>query len=230
MAHTKGQKDKNKIPDLGRYCNVFSLIAYWNPTHKRWNTAMHVPHGQRVPDLNRIPTASDDANAEYETDPEYIAAAPVGAAESLSVYDIIPDEDGGTVILHSPHSLSRQVGVRQLRSPQAAQGEHDFPYWLRDAKLAADARGCRPTAARQPTRTESSSTTNATPTAATNNGGNDVKLSQGGRPRGSVQNAARRVPDYYKDYRRKLQRATLAKKMVGMLEDLRTSLSGMQFG
>ena len=45
-----------------------------------------------------------------------------------------------------------------------------------------------------------------------------------------MQNAARRAPDYYKDYRRKLQRGTLAKKMVGMLEDLRTSLSGMQFG
>ena len=35
---------------------------------------------------------------------------------------------------------------------------------------------------------------------------------------------------YYKDYRRKLQRDTLAKKMVGMLKDLRSSLSGMQFG
>jgi len=45
-----------------------------------------------------------------------------------------------------------------------------------------------------------------------------------------VQNAAGRAPDYYKDYRRKLQRDTLAKKMVGMLEDLRTSLGGMQFG
>ena len=61
-------------------------------------------------------------------------------------------------------------------------------------------------------------------------GGNGAKLSQAGRPRRSVQNAAGRAPDYYKDYRRKLQRDTLAKKMVGMLEDLRTSLGGMQFG
>ena len=60
-------------------------------------------------------------------------------------------------------------------------------------------------------------------------GGNGVTLSQAGNPRGSVQNSARRVPDYYEDYRRKLQRDTLAKKMVGMLEDLRTSLSGIQF-
>jgi len=44
-----------------------------------------------------------------------------------------------------------------------------------------------------------------------------------------VQNAARRAPDYCKDYRRKLQRDTFAKKMVGMLEDLRTSRGGMQF-
>ncbi|KAK7937562.1 uncharacterized protein PG986_014430 [Apiospora aurea] len=60
--------------------------------------------------------------------------------------------------------------------------------------------------------------------------GNGVKLSQAGRPRGSVQNSLGRVPDYYKDYRRKWQRDTLAKKMVGMLEDLRMSLSAMQFG
>jgi len=63
-----------------------------------------------------------DADAKYETDLEYIAAAPVGAAESLSVYDIILDEDGGTVILNSP---MRQVGPRQLPSPQNPQGKHD---------------------------------------------------------------------------------------------------------
>ena len=63
MAHTKAQKDKvrksglslqNKTKDLGRYCDVFSALAYWNPTHERMETAMHVPRGQRVPDLNRI--------------------------------------------------------------------------------------------------------------------------------------------------------------------------------
>jgi len=45
-----------------------------------------------------------------------------------------------------------------------------------------------------------------------------------------MQNTTRRAPDYYKDYQRKLQRGTLAKKMVGLLEDLRTSLSSMSFG
>ena len=63
MAHTKRQKDKahksglslqDKTRDLGRYCDVFSTLAYWNPTHERRDTAMHVPRGQRVPDLNRI--------------------------------------------------------------------------------------------------------------------------------------------------------------------------------
>ena len=59
--------------------------------------------------------------------------------------------------------------------------------------------------------------------------GNGAKLSQIVRQGRDVQNVARRAPDYPNDYRCKLQRGTLAKKMVGMLEDLRTSLSGIQF-
>ena len=63
MAHSKAQKDKvrksglslqNKTQDLGRHCDVFSALAYCNPTHERMETAMHVPRGQRVPDLNKI--------------------------------------------------------------------------------------------------------------------------------------------------------------------------------
>ena len=63
MAHIKAQKDKvrksglsleNKTRELGRYCDVFSALVYWNPTRERMETAMHVPRGQRVPDLNRI--------------------------------------------------------------------------------------------------------------------------------------------------------------------------------
>jgi len=63
MAHTKAQKDKvrksglslqNKTQDLGRFCDIFSALVYWNPTHERWDTAMHASHGQQVPDLNRI--------------------------------------------------------------------------------------------------------------------------------------------------------------------------------
>lgn len=45
-----------------------------------------------------------------------------------------------------------------------------------------------------------------------------------------MQNTPRRGPEYYKDYQRKLQRGTLAKKTVGLLEDLRTSLGGIPFG
>ncbi|KAK8011799.1 ribosomal protein L6 [Apiospora arundinis] len=134
MAHTKAQKDKvrksglslqNKTQDLGRYCDVFSALAYWNPTHERMETAMHFRqsvtcharpshcrttrsrrHAEAV-DFEAQPAASDDANAgvvvdsdagtEYETDPEYVAAVPAAAGEPLSVYDVVPDEDGGTV-------------------------------------------------------------------------------------------------------------------------------------
>ncbi|KAK7937633.1 uncharacterized protein PG986_014501 [Apiospora aurea] len=312
MAHTKRQKDKvrksglsleNKTLDLGRYCNVFSALAYWNPTHERWDTAMHVPRGQRVPDLNRIfrqsaacharpshgratrsrrhaeavdfetqPNASDDANAdvdvdsdvdaEYESDPEYMGAAPVGAAEPLSVYDIIPDEDGGTVIPYSPHNPRRQVGVRQLPSPRRPQ---------------AGVQGSQSTVEKQPARSEPSSTTNATPTATNagrpahtrylDHGAMDASLqravrqnsrvaarkplapilstrprqcpprlagnaakSSPGRQGEARQNTSRCAPDYYKDYQRKLQRDILAKKMVGLLDDLRTSLVVMPFG
>ena len=59
---------------------------------------------------------------EYETDPEYIAAVPAAEAEPLSVYDVIPDEDGGTVI---PNSPMRQKDPRQLPSPRRPQGKHD---------------------------------------------------------------------------------------------------------
>ena len=54
MAHTKAQKDKvhksglslqNKSKNLGRYCDVFSALAYWNLTHERMETAMHAREG-----------------------------------------------------------------------------------------------------------------------------------------------------------------------------------------
>ncbi|KAK7937822.1 uncharacterized protein PG986_014690 [Apiospora aurea] len=57
--------------------------------------------------------ANGDANAEYETEPEYIAAAPVDAAEPLSVYDAIPDEYGGTVIPNSPMKQTSQPATQE---------------------------------------------------------------------------------------------------------------------
>ena len=50
-----------------------------------------------------------DADAGYEPDSEYVAAAPAGAAEPLSVYDIIPDEAGGAVIPNSKTSQAAAV-------------------------------------------------------------------------------------------------------------------------
>ncbi|KAK7928503.1 hypothetical protein PG985_005501 [Apiospora marii] len=182
-------------------------------------------------------------------DPEYMTAAPVGGAEPVSVYDIVPDEDGGTVIPHSPR---RQVGARQLASSQRPQG----------------VLGSQPTVEGQPAHTGSSPTMNATSTAATcagrpaptrypDHGAMDGRVAAR-RPLASImstrprqcpprlganaaksfpgrrgefrQNTMRCAPDYYKDYQRKLQRDILAKKMVGLLDDLRTSLGVMPFG
>ncbi|KAK7937470.1 uncharacterized protein PG986_014338 [Apiospora aurea] len=115
MAHTKAQKDKirksglslqNKTQDLGRYCDVFSALVYWNPTHERSSRQVKAvnfeAHLGANDDANADGDMDVDADAEYESDPECIVAVPAAAAEPLSVYDIIPDEDGGTVILHSP--------------------------------------------------------------------------------------------------------------------------------
>ena len=63
MVHSKGQKDKirksglslqNKAIKLGQQCDVFSALAYWNPTHKRMETVMYLPRGQTLPDMNRL--------------------------------------------------------------------------------------------------------------------------------------------------------------------------------
>jgi hypothetical protein len=246
---------------------VSSINCHTRPSHgratrsRRRVEAIHLEaQADASDDANAVAGIDSDADAEYETDPEYIAAVPAAAAEPLSVYDVIPDEDGGTVI---PHSPMRQKGPRQLPSRRRPQGTP----------------GSQPTVERQPGRTEPSSTTNTAPTAATNAGarpaptrytdhgamdaslqravrwnsrvaarrplapimstqprqcpprmGGNAAKSSPGRQGKSMQNTTRRAPDYHKDYQRKLQRSTLAKKMVGMLEDLRTSLSGMQFG
>ena len=45
---------QNKTIKLGQHCDVFSALAYWNPTHRRMETVMHLPRGQRLPDVNRL--------------------------------------------------------------------------------------------------------------------------------------------------------------------------------
>ncbi|KAK6858961.1 hypothetical protein PG995_004814 [Apiospora arundinis] len=266
--------------DLGRYCDVFGALAYWNPTHERMETAMHVPRRQRVPDLNRIfrrsaacharpshgratrssqveaihfeaqADASDhantvagidsDADAEYETDPEYVAAVPAAAAEPLSVYDVIPNEDGGTIILNSPTSqiVARQPGRTEPSSttstaPTAATNAGARPTPTRhpdhgamDASLQGAVRWNSRVAVRRPLAPIMLVQPRQCPPRPGETG---AKLSQIVCQGRAVQNAARRAPDYSNDHRRKLQRGTLAKKMVGILEDLRTGLSRMQF-
>ena len=145
---------------------------------------MHVPRGQRVPDLNRIvrpqshlpfhrvysallltaavstisrvpcetePRPSDTIErpsrshpfrgpggrqrrrecrcwhrqrrgCRVRNRPRVCCNSSAATAEPLSVYDVIPDEDGGTVI---PNSPMRQKGPRQLSSPRRPQGKHD---------------------------------------------------------------------------------------------------------
>ena len=80
-----------------------------------------ISRSRRAPTTTRMSLSiwGNDVDAEYEVDSEYIAAVPAAAADSLSVYKIIPNEDGGTVIPHSPHSPRRQAGAMQLPSPQS---------------------------------------------------------------------------------------------------------------
>ena len=71
MAHSKGQKDKirksglslqNKAIKLGEQCDIFSALAYWNPTHKRMETVMHLPRGQTLPDVNKLVCVLPDSH------------------------------------------------------------------------------------------------------------------------------------------------------------------------
>lgn len=63
FLHSKKQKDKarkrgaslkNKGLELGQYCNIFSAVIYWDPTHKKIEAAMHLPEGQKAPEFNEI--------------------------------------------------------------------------------------------------------------------------------------------------------------------------------
>lgn len=63
MANDKSKKDKirksgrslqEKTMKLGRVCDVFSALVYWNPTHRRMERVMHLPRGQTMPDVNRL--------------------------------------------------------------------------------------------------------------------------------------------------------------------------------
>ncbi|KAI1839480.1 hypothetical protein JX265_013379 [Neoarthrinium moseri] len=63
LHHNKQQKDKarkrgaslkNKGLELGEHCEIFTAVAYWDPTHKRMEAAMFVPKHQAIPDLNEV--------------------------------------------------------------------------------------------------------------------------------------------------------------------------------
>lgn len=61
--HTKQQKIKlcrsgpsllRKTLALGEKADVFSLAVYYNATYDRMEVMVHLPEGERLPDLNRL--------------------------------------------------------------------------------------------------------------------------------------------------------------------------------
>jgi hypothetical protein len=90
---------------------VSSINCHTRPSHgratrsRRRVEAIHFEaQADASDDANAVAGIDSDADAEYETDPEYIVVAPAVAAEPLSVNDIIPDEAGGAVIPNSKTS------------------------------------------------------------------------------------------------------------------------------
>lgn len=95
------------------------------------------PPGARD-DVNAVINMDSDADAEYETNPGYIAAVPTGKADTsiLSVYDIIPDE------VRWLGTCTRRSGRHSIRSG-AGLGTGGLPRY----HLSATSTGTRVTAA-----------------------------------------------------------------------------------
>lgn len=64
--HTTQQKDKarkrsitakRKALALGKDCDIFSIVAYYNPTHDQLEGAIWIPKGQSIPDMNKLVSA-----------------------------------------------------------------------------------------------------------------------------------------------------------------------------
>ncbi|KAH6645735.1 hypothetical protein BKA67DRAFT_664752 [Truncatella angustata] len=53
-ARKRGASLKSKSLELGEHCDIFTAVAYWDPTHKRMEAVMYVPSGQKAPDLTKI--------------------------------------------------------------------------------------------------------------------------------------------------------------------------------
>lgn len=80
-----------------------SLACHGRPTHgratqsRRHVEAVDFEAQLNANDANAVEGVDSAADAEYETNPECIAAVPTGTVDisPLSVYGVIPDENGG---------------------------------------------------------------------------------------------------------------------------------------
>ncbi|KAK8053304.1 hypothetical protein PG996_012605 [Apiospora saccharicola] len=164
-----------------------------------------------------------------------------------------PDEDGGTVIPNSPMRQKGPRQLPSPRRPRGTPGSQPtveqqparadpssttntaptaatcagrpaptrYPdHGAMDASLSSAVRWNSRVAARRPLAPIMSTRPRQCPPRL---GANAAKSSPGRRGE-FRQKTMRRAPDYHKDYQRKLQRDILAKKMVVLLDDLRTSL------
>jgi hypothetical protein len=50
----RGSSLRSKTKELGELCNIFSAVVYWDPTQRKMEYAMHLPDGERLPDINAI--------------------------------------------------------------------------------------------------------------------------------------------------------------------------------
>ncbi|KAH6653519.1 hypothetical protein BKA67DRAFT_322978 [Truncatella angustata] len=139
-----GPSLKRKAKALGEKANVLSVLMYHNAIDNRMEMEVHVPKDlKKLPDFNKLvqrairgkdrkaqaharalatpqPTSPiRSRTADHETSEERAQAVP------LSIYDIIPDDDGDTVIVHDPSSAAGRQAHPGPSSGSDATGSPD---------------------------------------------------------------------------------------------------------
>ncbi|KAH6645709.1 hypothetical protein BKA67DRAFT_541873 [Truncatella angustata] len=132
-----GDSVRRKVLILGKKCNIFSIVMYWNPTHRRMETAVHIPPGQKLPDLNKIALRamqdksqqSDGRRTPCSTDPHQSTGRANGSqtanhrAPPLSVYDF-PDDDADTTNTQSQLQHLQLLESDTLEADDTASDGH----------------------------------------------------------------------------------------------------------
>jgi hypothetical protein len=57
-ARKSGPSLCSKTKELGSKARIFALAAYWDPTHHCYRVEVHLPEGQRPPDVNALVSSS----------------------------------------------------------------------------------------------------------------------------------------------------------------------------